>query len=48
AGQAALVAYGAAALMFLLALAGFAHAFTTPKTAGFAVVEAKPEKESVK
>ncbi|MEV6966028.1 hypothetical protein AB0M47_13015 [Hamadaea sp. NPDC051192] len=48
AGQAALVAYGAAALMFLLALAGFAHGFTTPKSAGFAVVEAEPAKATVK
>jgi len=48
AGQAALVAYGAAALMLLLALAGFAHAFTTPKSAGFAVVEPERQKTSVK
>ncbi|GIH07868.1 hypothetical protein Rhe02_59350 [Rhizocola hellebori] len=39
AGQAATVAYLAAALMFLMALAGFVHAFLTPKTVPFAAVE---------
>jgi hypothetical protein len=47
AAQAAAVAYSAAALMFLLALAGFAHAFSTPKTTGFAVVEPQRDKASV-
>ena len=41
AGQAATVAYTAAALMFLLALAGLAHAFLTPATVPFAAVEPK-------
>ncbi len=41
AGQAATVAYLAAALMFLMALAGFAHAFLTPATVPFAAVEPK-------
>ncbi|HZN75748.1 MAG TPA: hypothetical protein VFC00_29305 [Micromonosporaceae bacterium] len=39
AGQAATVAYLAAALLFLLAAAGFAHAFFTPKTVTFAAPE---------
>jgi hypothetical protein len=39
AGQAALVAYLAAALMLLLGLAGLVHAAVTPKTEGFAVPE---------
>jgi len=39
AGQAALVAYLAAALMALLGIAGFAHAAYTPKTKAFAVPE---------
>ncbi|WP_027344317.1 hypothetical protein [Hamadaea tsunoensis] len=39
AGQAALVAFLAAGLMLLLALAGLVHAFTTAKNVGFAVVE---------
>jgi hypothetical protein len=41
AGQAATVAYLAAALMFLLALAGLVHAFLTPATVPFAAVEPK-------
>jgi hypothetical protein len=39
AGQAALVAYLATALMALLALAGFAHAFRTPRSKAFAPPE---------
>jgi hypothetical protein len=39
ADQAALVAYLAAALLALLAVAGFVHAFVTPKSAAFAAVE---------
>lgn len=41
AAQAATVAYSAAALMLLLTLAGFAHAFITPATVPFAAVEPK-------
>jgi hypothetical protein len=41
AGQAATVAYLAAALMLLLGLAGFIHAFLTPATVPFAAVEPK-------
>ena len=37
AGQAATVAFLGAGLMLLLALAGLVHAYTTPKTQGFAV-----------
>jgi hypothetical protein len=44
AGQAATVAYFAAALMFLLALAGLIHAYVTPKTRTFAA----PEPEMIK
>jgi hypothetical protein len=40
AAQAATVAYLAAALLALLGIAGFVHAFATPKTKGFAVPEA--------
>jgi hypothetical protein len=43
AGQAAVVAYGAAGLMFLLAIAGLVHAFVTPKTRGFAVPDSVRE-----
>ena len=43
AGQAATVAYSAAALMLLLTLAGFAHAFLTPATVPFAAVEPKKQ-----
>jgi len=39
AAQAAMVAYSAAALLFLLALAGLVHAFRTPKTVAFAAPE---------
>ncbi len=39
AGQAAIVAFLAAALMALLGIAGFVHAPYTPKTKGFAVPE---------
>jgi len=39
AAQAATVAYVAAGLLFLLALAGFAHALRTPGSRGFAVPE---------
>jgi hypothetical protein len=42
AGQAATVAYLAAALLALLGIAGFAHAAYTPKTSGFAVPEQVP------
>ena len=42
--QAALVAYGAAALMFLLSLAGLIHAFRTPKTVAFAAPEKVEDK----
>ena len=48
AGQAATVAYAAAALMFLLALAGLVHAFLTPKTVPFAAVEPQSRRETVK
>ncbi|GAA0937291.1 hypothetical protein [Virgisporangium aurantiacum] len=47
AGQAATVAYLAAALLALLGIAGFAHAFVTPKSKGFAVPEPAAEKEAV-
>ena len=43
AAQAATVAYSAAALMLLLTLAGFAHAFLTPATVPFAAVEPKKQ-----
>jgi hypothetical protein len=43
AAQAALVSFLAAALLALLSIAGFAHAFVTPKTKAFAA----PEKEKV-
>jgi len=41
--QAALVAYIAAAVMMLLALAGFAHAFRTAPTEAIGAVEPKKE-----
>jgi hypothetical protein len=44
AGQAAVVAYGGAGLLLLLSLAGFAHAFVTPRTKGFAVPERVKER----
>ena len=47
AGQASTVAYLAAGLMFLLALAGFAHAMKTPASAGFAVPEQTDRKETI-
>jgi len=47
AGQAALVAYLAAALMLLLGLAGFVHAFLTPRSEGFAVPEPAAARETV-
>jgi hypothetical protein len=47
AGQAATVAYGAAALLFLLAIAGLIHAFVTPKTRAFAAPEKIEEREPV-
>jgi hypothetical protein len=43
AAQAALVAYLAAGLLLLLAIAGFVHAFRTPRTVAFA----PPEREAV-
>ena len=45
AAQAAQVAYGAAALLFLLAIAGLIHGFATPKTRAFAAPEPVPAKE---
>ncbi len=45
AGQAATVAYGAAGLLFLLAIAGLIHAYVTPKTVAFAAPEPKRAKE---
>ncbi len=45
AAQAALVAYAAAVLMLLIAAAGFAHAYNTPKTVAFAPVQ--PERELI-
>ena len=46
AGQAALVAYGAAGLLLLLGAAGLIHAAATPATKGFAVPETT-DKETV-
>jgi hypothetical protein len=46
AGQASTVAYLAAGLMFLLALAGLAHAMKTPGSAGFAVPEPTQGRET--
>ena len=43
--QVATVAYGAAALLALLSIAGFAHAFTTPKDKAFAAPERVPGKD---
>lgn len=45
AAQAATVAYIAAFVMFVLALAGFSHAAKTPETTAFAPVE-RPEREA--
>jgi hypothetical protein len=47
AAQAALVAYLAAVLMLILGIAGFIHAFLTPKNEGFAAPEPAAEKELV-
>jgi hypothetical protein len=47
AGQAATVAYLGAGLMLLLALAGLVHAYTTPKTQGFAVPDKVREPQKV-
>ena len=47
AGQAATVAYAAAGLMLLLALAGLIHAYVTPKTTTFAAPEPKRAKDLV-
>ena len=46
AAQAATVAYVAAALLFLLGIAGLIHAFMTPKTQAFATPEPVREKVS--
>jgi hypothetical protein len=40
-GQVAFVCYLVAAILFVLSIAGFVHAFRTPKTVGFGVVERK-------
>jgi len=47
AAQASTVAYLAAGVLLLLALAGFAHAMKTPPTAGFAMPEPADRKEMV-
>jgi len=43
-GQVAIVCYLVAGLLFLLSIAGFVHAFRTPKTVGFGVPERKGRK----
>jgi len=43
AGQAAIVAFLASGLLFLLAIAGLIHAYVTPKTRGFAVPDSVRE-----
>jgi hypothetical protein len=43
-GQVALVCYLVAGLLFLLSIAGFVHAFRTPKNVGFGVPERKGRK----
>ena len=43
-GQVALVCYLVAGLLFLLSIAGFIHAFRTPKTVGFGIPERKGRK----
>lgn len=43
-GQVAFVCYLVAGLLFLLSIAGFVHAFRTPKTVGFGVPERKGKK----
>jgi hypothetical protein len=45
ADQSSVVAYLAAALMALLGVAGFVHAFVTPKNKGFAVPESQEKRE---
>jgi hypothetical protein len=47
AGQAATVTYLAAALLALLAIAGFIHAFITPRTRPFAPVEDTTKREKI-
>ncbi|MEU8075301.1 hypothetical protein AB0B31_07610 [Catellatospora citrea] len=47
AGQAALVAYLAALVMALLSIAGFVHAFRTPRTEAFAPVETTPARDKI-
>jgi len=47
AGQASTVAYIGAGVMFLLAIAGFFHAMTTPRSKGFAVPEPGSTKQAV-
>jgi len=44
AGQAATVAYLAAGLLLLLAIAGFLHALVTPRTKAFAAPDAEPSR----
>jgi hypothetical protein len=46
AGQAAVVAYGAAGLLLLLSIAGFVHALVTPRSKGFAVPDQVKEHAS--
>lgn len=48
AGQAAVVAFGAAGLLLLLTMAGFVHAFVTPRSKGFAVPEGAKEYAAAK
>jgi hypothetical protein len=47
AGQAATVAYLAAALLALLAILGFIHAFVTPRTRAFAPIEESQKREKI-
>ena len=47
AAQAATVAYIAAGLMFLLALAGLVHAARTPKSEAFAPIDPAAEKKKL-
>ena len=44
AGQAATVAYLAAGLLLLLAIAGFLHALVTPRTKAFAAPDQEPSR----
>jgi hypothetical protein len=46
--QAAVVSYLAAGLLLLLSIAGFVHAFITPKSKGFAVAEPAKEPASTR